>query len=270
MIDPRTALDALGELPDGEIDIAAAALHFARIDAPDADPAETAAHLSDIARAAAAATAATPEAQAEALRDIMAVRFGYRGDTQTYDSADNANIIRVVKRRRGLPVALGILWIHAARIAGWAAAGINFPGHFLIAVGTKRRVVLDIFAGGTILNADALRDLLTGFEGEGARLRPAVLAPVSDRDVLLRLQNNIKLRRLRGGDLAGSRTCNLDMLRIAPTAAALWRDEALLADKCEEPAAAVAAWQKFLALTPDGGDAELAREALRTLRSRLN
>ena len=37
VIDPREALDAIGTLPDTEIDIGDAALQFARIDAPAAD-----------------------------------------------------------------------------------------------------------------------------------------------------------------------------------------------------------------------------------------
>ena len=34
MSDPRAALEAIGHLPDGEIDLADAALHLARVDAP--------------------------------------------------------------------------------------------------------------------------------------------------------------------------------------------------------------------------------------------
>ncbi len=37
MTDPRAALEAIGQLPDIEIDIADAALQLARVDAPDAD-----------------------------------------------------------------------------------------------------------------------------------------------------------------------------------------------------------------------------------------
>jgi hypothetical protein len=52
MSDPRDALDAIGTLPDTEIDIGDAALQFARIDAPDADWESARAHLSELARAA--------------------------------------------------------------------------------------------------------------------------------------------------------------------------------------------------------------------------
>ena len=34
--------------------------------------------------------------------------------------------------RRGLPVALGIIYISAARTLGLQARGVNFPGHFLV------------------------------------------------------------------------------------------------------------------------------------------
>ena len=50
MTEPRTALEAIGVLPDTEIDIGDAALQLARIDAPDADWQAARAHLSELAR----------------------------------------------------------------------------------------------------------------------------------------------------------------------------------------------------------------------------
>ena len=50
MTKARAALQAIGLLPDTEIDIGDAALQLARIDAPDADWEAAHAHLSDLAR----------------------------------------------------------------------------------------------------------------------------------------------------------------------------------------------------------------------------
>ena len=50
----------------------------------------------------------------------------------TYDDPQNADLMAVIDRRRGLPVALGILYIHAARAAGLEASGLNTPDHFLL------------------------------------------------------------------------------------------------------------------------------------------
>ena len=79
-----------------------------------------------------------------------------RGNVEDYDNPANANLIQVIERRQGLPVALGILWLHAARAAGWPAHGVDFPAHFLIALeGAGGQLVVDAFDGGTCLDAPA-------------------------------------------------------------------------------------------------------------------
>ena len=148
---------------------------------------------------------------------LLAERHFYRGDRETYDDRANANLIRVIERRRGLPVTLGILWLHAARAAGWQGHGLDMPGHFLIALGSpKRRLALDPFAGGGPLDDDDIRRLIRQVAGADAEPMPQHVAPMADRAILLRLQNNILIRRLRAGEITGAIACVEDMRRIAP------------------------------------------------------
>ena len=70
--------------------------------------------------------------QITALSDTLYSRHGYHGDIDSYDDPQNANLMRVMDRRKGLPVALGVLVIHAGRSQGWNITGLNFPGHFLL------------------------------------------------------------------------------------------------------------------------------------------
>ena len=239
MSGPRDALDAIGQLPDVEIDLAGAALQFARIDDPrrglalGAGP-SVGAGAGCRGRWRGSCQGRHWRPAPAALAGLITGRHGYAGDTETYDDPANANMIQVTERRRGLPVALGILWLHCARAAGWAAHGLDFPGHFLIALQSAlprgkgratepQSIVLDVFAGGVPLGARDLRGLLKRVEGRDAELRPGVLQPMPARGVLLRLQNNIRTRRQDAGDLTGALTCLEDMLRIAPDAAVLWR-----------------------------------------------
>ncbi len=90
------------------------------------------------------------------------------------------------------------------------------------------------------------------------------------RAVLLRLQNNIKVRRLRDGDLAGAVTCTEDMLRIAPDAAPLWREAGLMHQRLDQIGAAITCLERFLRLAPDGPQAIRIRGLLEELRQRLN
>ena len=271
----RLALDAIGQLPDGELDLAGAALQLARIDAPDADWGAARDHLSALARDAVALAAERPgddpAVRAGALAGLMSGRWRYTGDRDSYDDLSNANLIHVIRRRRGLPVALGILWLHCARAAGWEAFGIDFPGHFMIALpGRKGQLVMDVFDGGQPVDARVLRAMLKQVEGPRAELRPGLLAPMGARAVLLRLQNNIKTRRLAAADVAGSLTVLEDMLRIAPDYAQLWREAALLNQKLDHVGAALRCYGKFLALVPDGDEAARTRTAIEELRARLN
>ena len=171
--DPRTALVAIGALDEDEIDLADAAFQLARVDTPPGSWAPARAHLSDIAREAARLEAGPDDllGQAEALAILLAERFGYQGDRETYEDRANANLIRVIERRQGLPVALGILWLHAARAAGWIGHGLDMPGHFLIALGSpERRLAIDPFAGGGPVDDEALRRLIR--QAAGAQAEP--------------------------------------------------------------------------------------------------
>lgn len=272
MIDPRTALDAIGLLPDTEIDLAGAALQLARVDAPEADWQAAQAVLSAIARGAAGLAGVIRLAdRAEALAELLAARHGFQGDADTYDDLANANLIQVIERRRGLPVALGVIWLHAARAAGWEANGVDFPAHFMVALqGKSTQLVLDVFHGGVAMGTEELRLLLQRIEGDHAELRPGLLAPMNARQVLMRLQNNIVTRRLQAGELEGALGCVENMLRVSPDHAELWRQAAMLNQHLDRVSAALRCFERCLALVPRGDTAARIRSRMDGLRGRLN
>ncbi len=289
----QDALDAIGQLPDDEIDLADAALQLARAQASDAEWQAARGVLTQLARDAAALGAEVADGdlpgQAEALAEMLSDRWHFAGDRATYDDPANADMIRVLERRRGLPVALGIVWLHCARAAGWRAHGVDFPGHFLVALsgsragagqgrratpsrgsGSGQQMVLDVFAGGIALDVRELRTLLKQVEGGRAELRPGLLRPMSQRAILLRLQNNIKQRRHEAGDAAGALDCLGDMMRIAPDEARLWREAGRLNQREDRVAAALHCFERFLTLVPQGADAARVRLEVEELRARLN
>ena len=123
---------------------------------------------------------------------------------------------------------------------------------------------------GTGLAAPELRALIKRIEGEKAELRPGLLRGMDKRAVLLRLQNNIKLRRLRAGDLAGALSCTEDMLRLAPDAALLWREAGLMNQRLDRIGAALNCLDRSLEIEPEGETARRIRAVAEELRHRLN
>ncbi len=225
-------LARIGAAQDAEIDLAEGALALAALDRPQVPLARYRDHLAELAEEVAAEAAAGVEegaGQAAALARVLFVRHGYEGDRLTYDDLQNANLMRVIDRRKGLPVALGILMIHAARAQAWTMVGLNFPAHFLVRLESRSdRLILDPFSGGAALDTADLRDLLKEAAGEGAELKPAHYEPAGNRAVLLRLENNVKTRLIREQKVEAALRVVMRMLTFAPEEAVLWREAGLI------------------------------------------
>jgi regulator of sirC expression with transglutaminase-like and TPR domain len=267
----ETALRAFGAAPDDGIDAAEAALLLAALDHPGLDLAPYRRHLSEIA-AALARMDAGPEVapRAVALAGVLSAEFGYRGDTETYDDPQNADLVRVIDRRMGLPVALGILYLHAARAQVWPASGLDFPGHFLIRVeGEDGALVLDPFHQGRIAAPPEMADLLRR-TGAGDEVQPEHVRPIPVREVLLRLQNNIKGRAWRAGDVERAAEILRRMLLVAPNFAPAWRELGVVEGRIGRIGAAIAATERFLMLAGDEAASLEAEAFLRHIRRQLN
>ncbi|MDB5489721.1 MAG: hypothetical protein JWQ58_3436 [Reyranella sp.] len=210
-------------------------------------------------------------ASAEALSEVIARSYAYRGDSETYDDLQNADLVRVIERRKGLPVALSILYLHVARAQGWAAEGLAFPGHFLIRIGIDgARHVVDPFHEGALRDAADLRKLLRQVLGPDAELVPAHFDPVPDRDVLLRLENNVRLRLAKREDWPGAARSLDRMLAIAPDRVELLFEAGQLNARLDKRRAAIAAYERILELDGDAGLRRRASALLQELRRGLN
>ena len=218
--DIRERLAAFGALADEKLPIAEAALWLAKLDLPRANIGSYLHHIKIIADDVGVAARGVKHLRERvaALRDVIYRHHGYSGDSKNYDDLQNANLMRVIDRRKGLPVALGILVIHGARRQGWDITGLNFPGHFLLRLQMEgEHALVDPFAGLRRTGADQLKSLLQRLQGREVQLRAEFIRSVSDREVLLRLQNNIKSQALATGDAQRAVDVVESMVLIAPT-----------------------------------------------------
>jgi len=266
------ALLAIGEQADDDIGLADAGLLLAALDDPDQKLDFYHRHLATLVADVAARADQAPDATAAAmaLSEVLAGHHGYRGDSASYDDPANANLIRVIDRRRGLPVALGILWLHAGRAAGFEIEGLSFPGHFLLRL---RRgpdaVVLDPFNGGRVVAPADMRAMLNRIAGEEA-LKPEHHRAVSAREILLRLLNNLKSRALQAGDADRAAEMLSRMVTVAPRHQPSWRELALVRAHEGKLNDAIAALGRLVELARTAEERREAEALLAEIRSRLN
>ena len=272
-------LRAAGAMPDAGLDIAHLALLLAARDRPEISPAPYRAHLDELVAAARDALRDAPAMMpasiaAGALAGVMAGMFRYLGDTETYDDPRNANLAHVIDRRKGLPVTLGILYLHVASKLGLELAGLNFPGHFVLRLRcADEALVIDPFNGGQVLSAADLLALLRSVEGPQARLTPEACEAVGTRDILLRLENNILGRAIRANDFGRAREVVTRMIWLAPQRAGLRFELGRLEVHAGHMGAAADAFATCIDLASGLGEvriAGMAEEALRRLKTKLN
>ncbi|WP_459754219.1 transglutaminase family protein [Streptomyces sennicomposti] len=132
-----------------------------------------------------------PLAWARALCGLLGERYGFSGSAADYQRLDSSLLHEVLRRRRGLPILLSVVWMEVARRAGAPVYGVALPGHFVVGFGPAgEQVLADPFDGGRVLTGANAELLVAG--ATGAPLRPSMLEPADPLDVVLRILNNVR------------------------------------------------------------------------------
>ncbi len=222
-----------GQADDAAFPLLEAAIACAIHDYPFRDP-EPVRTLTAAAAERLAERAGGGEGPDEALAETMASDMRLNGDLLNYDHPGNTDVIDVAERRRGLSATLAIFYIDAARRAGLRAQGVDFPGHFLLRVETPDGpVALDPFSQGRLVLPSELtrRALRAGLTPHVADRLDVLMAPVSDRQALLRLQNVLFSRALRAQDYEGAERSALRRALLDPEDHRPWLDVAAAREK---------------------------------------
>ncbi|MEU1495673.1 transglutaminase-like domain-containing protein [Streptomyces sp. NPDC005776] len=130
-------------------------------------------------------------AWASALAELLGERCGFEGSSADYQRLESSLLHEVLRRRRGLPILLSVVWIEVARRAGAPVYGVALPGHFVVGFGDPAgRVLADPFAGGRPLTDEDAELLVAG--ATGAPLEASMLEPARPLEIVLRILNNVR------------------------------------------------------------------------------
>lgn len=132
-----------------------------------------------------------PRSWAVSLCELLGDRCGFRGAPADYQRLESSLLHEVLRRRRGLPILLSVVWMEVARRAGAPVYGVALPGHFVVGFGPPdEQVLADPFDGGRVLAGADAELLVAG--ATGAALQPSMLVPAEPLEVVLRILNNVR------------------------------------------------------------------------------
>jgi regulator of sirC expression with transglutaminase-like and TPR domain len=129
--------------------------------------------------------------------------WGFRGNVEHYTDPMNSLIDRVLARRKGIPISLGIVYLLVAGRLGIELSPVNLPGHFVVGCyGESELFFVDPFENGLFRDGEEIFDLLRSH-----RIIPQAsdLSPTPVREVLSRNCRNLANHYTAAGDLGRAR-----------------------------------------------------------------
>ena len=275
-LDIRARLTEIGGAEDGAIDLFESALVLAAADRPRARLEPYRRHMEGIISEVRTYVGGTEPLvplglRIEGLVQVIIKRYGYGGTQEVFDDLDAVNMMRVIDSRSGMPIVIGILFMQTARTLGWDICGLDFPGRFLVRLEAGgERCILDPFAGGTVVEPRDMRDMFKAIAGNHVELRPEHYRDMGNRDILLRLQGNIKIRLLREERFDDALETLEVMLLFAPDKPELWRETGLLYARLDHIKDAIRVLEEYLRRCGTDETRYNTSMLLQELRARLN
>jgi regulator of sirC expression with transglutaminase-like and TPR domain len=208
------------------------------------------------------------------LRAFLFEELGFRGDRQDYFSPSNSLLHEVLKRRRGVPLSLGIVMLELGWKIDMPLEGVGFPGHFLVRLaGEPDDLLLDPYSRGMSVHEADCRHMLAETTRGRMSYEPALIASVGKRDMVLRLLNNLKSAYVRRGEDRLALGVVDRLLIIDPDDPGETRDRGLLLFRLHQYPRALACLNAYLDAAPNAPDHDtIARhaQALKQLIASLN
>ena len=99
----------------------------------------------------------------------------------------------MLTKRVGIPISLSVVYMEIARRLGRTVHGIGLPGHFIVQYEDDLMTAfVDPFHAGRLMFDTECFDLAREITGLDVSADPAVLKPVSKRQILVRMLNNLR------------------------------------------------------------------------------
>jgi len=196
----------------------------------------------------------------------------FAGNANNYYDPDNSYIHILLHTRRGIPIALAVLWMELAQGVGLAARGVGFPGHFLVKVNLPMgQVVIDPLNGKS-LSREELSERLEPYRKRSG-LMDEVEAPLGlylqtapSRDIIARMLRNLKEIHKAQSDWGRLLAVQERLIVLLPHAWAEYRDRGLAHAELGHIEQALADLECYLVHADDGVNLDAIADWVDALR----
>lgn len=270
----RNEFSALVAGEDSAIDLARAALLIAAEEYADLDIAFYLARLDSLAAQVVKELPQPLELDRltalETMNRVLFEQEHFHGNQAHYYNPENSYLNRVLDTRKGIPITLSLVYMEVGKRVGIPIEGIGLPYHFVVRCHLAHGLhYIDPFEGGRFLTEDECVLLVQ----RSARTRQPVSSrwfePVTSRQMLIRMLNNLKHIYLHKQDLEHTLALCDRLLLVTPTLVTEYRDRGIILFHLKRYSRALRNLNTYLKLAPEAEDAADIREQISSIRQLL-
>jgi regulator of sirC expression with transglutaminase-like and TPR domain len=210
-----------------------------------------------------------------ALNRFFFRELGFAGNLNDYYDPDNSHLNVVLKRRRGIPISLAVLYMELGEQIDVPVRGVSFPGQFLLRVTLPEGdVMLDPTTGQSLSEAkmvDMLEPYLshTGGDSVASALR-MLLQPATGREIIARMLRNLKAIYLQTERWQRLLAVQRRLVILLPGHIEEVRDRGFAYARLDYVRPALEDLERYLGDRPDADDATTVESQLHELRQRTD
>lgn len=257
------------EQPESKIDLATASLYYAQAEYPQLDLDKYLNFLEEIASEIKTQIPAElyPLKVIKTINQYLFTELGFHGNSEDYYDPLNSYLNQVIERRRGIPITLSVIYLAIAKRIGFPMVGIGMPEHFIIRPEfAEVGIFVDPFNQGEIMFKEDCLVMLTEIYPEPITLQPQFFEPVSKRQILARMLNNLKFIYAEQGNLAKVLDMIHALLSLIPNNPLEIRFRGLIYYQLQQYSLATKDLKYYLEILPQAQDAS----AIRFLLAQIN
>jgi regulator of sirC expression with transglutaminase-like and TPR domain len=258
------------DIDDERVDLLRAALTFARVEDPQLDIERYVRHVDQLG-VRVAEKVQDPDDPPQIIAALNGVLFQeemFRGNTVDYYNPRNSFLHDVLDRRLGIPITLALVYMEVARRVRLQLFGVGMPGHFLLKHYDVdgHSILIDAFERGSIVSEEDCRQKLDSIYSGQVSLQPEFLLPVTRRQMLTRMLNNLRSVYLSQRDFRRAVQIVDLILVIYPRSPEDMKERAALRYNLNDYRGALSDFEEYVKMSPDASDAEEIRQTALSLR----
>lgn len=176
-----------------------------------------------------------PVVDAHSLVKFLAVKMSFSGNSENYYSISNSLLNHVLSSKRGIPITLALVYLAVVQklendaqfsdTQSMNAWGINFPGHFLVAVSDSMgEHLVDPFKG-CLVTREECYSIIANLYGRHHEPDDRYFERADSRQLLRRILENLKAINLQKGFATNAMVCLDYQLMLYPDAVDLLQQQ---------------------------------------------